>query len=89
MVALEAMACARPVVVSDVGGLRGTVKPEVSGLRFPRGDAVALADQLLRLLDDAPLREWMGLAARARVEAEFGWDRIIERDYLPLLQRLA
>lgn len=89
MVALEAMACARPVVVSDVGGLRGTLEPEVSGLRFPRGDAVALADQLLRLLDDAPLREWMGLAARARVEAEFGWDRIIERDYLPLLQRLA
>jgi len=88
MVALEAMACARPVVVSDVGGLRGTVEPEVSGLRFSRGDAVALADQLRRLLDDAAMREWMGLAARARVEAEFGWDQIIERHYLPLLASL-
>lgn len=88
MVALEAMACGKPVVVSDVGGLRDTIEPEVSGLRFPRGDAVALAAQLARLLDDAALRERMGRAARLRVEAHFAWDVIIDQHYLPLLERM-
>ena len=88
MVALEAMACGRPVVVSDVGGLRDTIVDNISGLRFPRGDAAALAQCLATLLDDKALRHTMGIAARERVEQHFSWDIILRDHYIPLLQRL-
>lgn len=84
MVALEAMACGRPVVVSDTGGLRDTIEHGVSGFRVPPGDAAALAAMLVRLLDDRGLRAAMGAAARARVETHFSWDMIIDKHYLPL-----
>lgn len=88
MVALEAMACGRAVVVSDVGGLRETIEHGVSGLRLPRGDAAALAECLGRLLDDAALRMKLGNAARARVEQHFTWDVILREHYAPLLERI-
>jgi len=66
LVAVEAMAAATPVVVSDVGGLADIVVPGVTGLRVPPGDPVALAGALDRLLADPGLRRRMGDAGRAR-----------------------
>ena len=66
LVAIEAMLVRRPVVASDVGGLRDTVVPGVTGLRVPPGDPGALAAALDRLLDDPALRRRMGEAGRAR-----------------------
>ena len=88
MVALEAMSCARPVIVSDVGGLRNTIEPEVSGLHFPRADAPALAAQLERLLNNPTLRTNMGIAARQRAETHFTWDTILDQHYTPLLNAM-
>ena len=45
---VEAMASGLPVVVSDVHALGEIIKDDVTGLRFPPGDAAALADRLLR-----------------------------------------
>lgn len=77
MVALEALACGTPVVVSDVGGLAFTVEQGVSGFRVPVGDDEALAERFAELLGDEPLRAAMGMAARARA-TRFGWGRIAD-----------
>jgi glycosyltransferase involved in cell wall biosynthesis len=68
---LEAAACARPLVVSDVPGCRQFVRPGTEGLLVPPGDAGALADALARLVADRELRLQAGAAARRRVVREF------------------
>lgn len=71
LVALEAMALERPLVVSDAGGLIEVITHEETGLVVPREDAPRLADALLRVLDDAALAARLGAAGRARVSAHF------------------
>lgn len=68
---LEAMAAARPVVASRVGGLAELVVHERTGLLVPPDDERALADALRRLLDDPALRSALGGAGPGRI-AE-GW----------------
>jgi glycosyltransferase involved in cell wall biosynthesis len=65
--ALEAMALARPVVASRVGGLAEAVLHEGTGLLVPPEDPAALADALERLLRDPALRERLGTAGPGRV----------------------
>lgn len=65
-VAIEAMACAKPVVAAAHGGLRDIVDDGRSGLLFEPGSAPALATALGRLLGDATLRRTMGEAGRRR-----------------------
>lgn len=64
---LEAAACARPLVVTDVPGCRHFVRDGVEGLIVPPEDASALAEALRRLASDRALRERMGAAARRRL----------------------
>lgn len=61
-VALEAMLVGRPVVVSDVGGLRDLVQHDVTGLIVPPRDASALAAALDNVLDDPALAQRLGQA---------------------------
>ncbi|MCI0588843.1 MAG: glycosyltransferase [Planctomycetes bacterium] len=68
---LEAMGAGRAVVATEVGGLRESVLPGVTGLLVPPEDATALAQALDRLLGDAPARARMGKAGRERVAALF------------------
>lgn len=76
--ALEAMACARPVVATDAGGLRHLV--DAGGGRLVRpGDAAALAAALGELLDDPALRSRMGAHNRRVVEERFAWSRVGDR----------
>ena len=65
MTALEAMACARPVVATDAGGLRHLVA-ERGGRKVPPGDADALAAALREVLADPELRRAMGEHNRRR-----------------------
>jgi len=60
---IEAGACGTPAVASDVDGLRDSVRDGVTGLLFPYGDHRALAERLVRLLLDDPLRNEMSLNA--------------------------
>jgi D-inositol-3-phosphate glycosyltransferase len=62
---VEAMACARPVVASDVPALAELVREPGSGRLVPPGDAVALADTLAALAEDADLRRALGARGRA------------------------
>jgi len=66
MVALEAMACGRPVVVSEVGGLSEIIEDGIHGYLIPRGDYLELARRLSSLISSPTQRHEMGASARAR-----------------------
>ena len=74
---LEAMACARPVVVADWDGARELVEHGVEGLVCPRRSPQALADALGSLRDRALARR-LGEAGRERVVADFTLERQLE-----------
>jgi D-inositol-3-phosphate glycosyltransferase len=73
LVALEAQACGRPVVATDVGGLRHTVRDGYSGLLVNGHDERSWADALAAVLDDHDERTRMGANAAAHA-ATFSWD---------------
>jgi D-inositol-3-phosphate glycosyltransferase len=72
LVALEAQACGRPVVATDVGGLRHTVRDQVTGLLVPGQDVQAWAGALGLLLDDEVERRRMGARGAAHASS-FSW----------------
>lgn len=84
---LEAAACARPLVASDVPGSREVVLPDQTGLRVPPRDPAALASALERLAGDSALRRRLGEAGRSLVEGRFA-ARIIVRQTLDLYRAL-
>ncbi len=63
---IEAAACGRPIVATDVVGCREVVRDGVEGLLVPRGDVEAAASALVRLAGDAELRSQLGAAAHQR-----------------------
>jgi len=77
--ALESSAMEVPVVASDVGGLRDTVRDGRTGLLVPPRSPEALADALIMILQDADLRRRMGLAGREMVEREYDWRDLHDR----------
>jgi glycosyltransferase involved in cell wall biosynthesis len=79
IVTLEAMAHRLPVVATTAGGLPDKVTPGETGWLVPPGDAGALADAVRSALLSGPKLATMGLAGRARVDAEFSWVRSAER----------
>jgi glycosyltransferase involved in cell wall biosynthesis len=64
---MEAAACGRPLVATDVPGCREVAVQNETGLLVPPGDPEKLADALQALVDDAGLRLRYGRAARDRV----------------------
>jgi glycosyltransferase involved in cell wall biosynthesis len=67
---VEAMACGKPIIASDVGGIPDMVGKD-AGILVPPGNARALAEAMLRLARDPNLRRLMGKAAKARYEDFF------------------
>ena len=78
VVALEAAACGKPIVASDVPGLRRVVTSEM-GVLIPPGDAAALADAIQGLLSRPDLRNEMGRRARQYVKANYSWRSVAQR----------
>jgi glycosyltransferase involved in cell wall biosynthesis len=78
-VLLEAAACARALVSTDVEGCREAVAHGVSGLLVPVRDAPALADALAQILADPARRAAFGAAARAIVVGELALPVVIAR----------
>lgn len=76
---LEAMACARPVICTRVGGMPEIVRDGETGFVVPPNDAAALGAKIRWLRDHPAEARRMGEAARARVEAEFTWEAVAER----------
>lgn len=76
---LEAMAGSLPVVGSRIGGIPEAIIHEQTGFVFESGDSEALAQALLRLLNDDSLRLTMGEMGHQRAVELFAWDRIVEK----------
>ena len=74
---LDAMACARPVVATNVGGIPEVVADGETGFLVPPRDAAALATAIVRLLDDRSLRDRMGAAGLARVQSRFTAEHMV------------
>jgi glycosyltransferase involved in cell wall biosynthesis len=80
---LEASACARPVIATDVPGCREIVRPGETGLLVQPRDVVALAAAIAALAGDAARRAAMGRAGRALVERDFA-EEIVAQQTLAL-----
>jgi len=76
---LEAMACARPVVASAVGGNEQIVENDRSGVLVPPGDALALARALSGLIDQPDRARLIAERGRRRVVESFSASRMVDR----------
>jgi phosphatidylinositol alpha-mannosyltransferase len=75
---LESMACETPIVCSDILGFRDVVQNEREALMVPCGDTNALADSLVRVLDDEGLAIQLGTTGRQN-SLEYSWARVTSR----------
>lgn len=76
---VEAGAAARPVVVSNAGGLPEVTVDGVTGIVVPRNNPAAAAEAIKRLVLDVELRIRMGLAGRQHVAENFSWSASLDR----------
>lgn len=78
LAALEAMACAVPVVASNIGGIPEVVQDGVNGFLHDLGDVDAMAQSAIRLLSDAALHEDFARAARKQAVEGFPETELVE-----------
>jgi glycosyltransferase involved in cell wall biosynthesis len=74
---LDAMACGKPIVATTAGGIPEVVQDGTTGLLVPPRDPQAMADAIVTLLENEPLRRQMGEAGLARVSARFSAERMV------------
>ena len=74
---IEALACGRPIVATDVGGVRSVVRDGETGFLLPPGDATAIATKIGLLLRDPDLRARFGASGRRDVEHRYGRERLL------------
>ncbi|MEL5849907.1 MAG: glycosyltransferase family 4 protein [Candidatus Igneacidithiobacillus chanchocoensis] len=87
-VILEAMACGRAVVTTDMPGCREAVGHDDNGLLVPPRDVRALADALQTLLCDSRQRQRYGQRGRERAETEFSSEQVC-RQTLAVFDQIA
>jgi glycosyltransferase involved in cell wall biosynthesis len=78
MAALEAAFMGRPIVAARVGGLPEVVAHEQTGLLVESENSAALAEAVVKLLEEPQTASQFGVAARARVKDLFGWDHHVK-----------
>lgn len=75
---LEALASGKPVVATNAGGIKEMI-PDGGGRKVSPGDAEALADALIEVLQSPELQAEMGRCNRRKAEQFFAWERVIDR----------
>ncbi len=78
VVLIEALRHRKPVVASGVGGIVDIIKDEKTGLLVPEKDADALADAILRVLDNKGLATRLANQGFDFCQEVFDWDRIVK-----------
>ncbi len=77
MVTLEAMAMAKPIIATHIGGITEQISDGVEGVLVPPRDADALAKAIKKVIENKELAHSLGSAARKRVEKEFTVEKMI------------
>lgn len=75
---LEAMACEKPVVVSNIGSVPTVIEDGVDGLLVPTGDIKKLAEAVIKVLTDKELAQRLGKAARKKILEKFSIESMVE-----------
>jgi glycosyltransferase involved in cell wall biosynthesis len=83
IVMIEALAHAKPLVATDVGGISDVISSGITGMLVPQREPLALAEAINQVLSDKVFAEQMGEQGRRDVMSRFGWKRIV-----PLWQSL-
>ncbi len=78
-VVLEAMACGRAVLVSDIAAAREIIEDGTDGVVCPCGDTKAIAENIIALLDDSERRHRLSGAARHKIEREYDVRAVVDR----------
>jgi len=86
LVAAEAMACGKPVIVSNRGAPQEFVRD--AGLIFEYGSHLELADKIVMLLENEELRQELGAKAHKRIVENFTWDKAA-RKYLDIYEKVS
>lgn len=76
---LEAMACGKPVIGSDISGISDVIIHGQNGLLVPPGNPEALANAILTLLNDESLRRRLGHNARQLIVEKYSWNIITNK----------
>lgn len=76
---LEALACGKALIGTNVGGIIEIIDDKITGILIPPKDVNALADSILSLVKDYDLRTKLGLYARERTCQKFSWEKIAEK----------
>ena len=76
---LEAMAAARPIVATRVGGIPDALRDGATGILVPPADPAALGAALQRVLESPGRAQMLGAAARAHARAEYHEDQVLAR----------
>jgi len=79
IVLLEAMACGRPVIATNIAGMAAEIEECKAGIIVQRNNPSELAVAIRRLIEDKPLAGRMGDAGRRLIEERFDWKIIAER----------
>jgi len=87
-VLLEAMAYGMPCIGATGQAMQEIIEDGKTGLLVPNNDVEALTAALTRLLANKELSRQWGMAARRKVEAEFTWDRVVDR-LAPVIETVA
>lgn len=78
IVVIEAMACGKPVIASNIGGIPTSIEHLKTGVLVKPGDYKELFNWMLKLLEDEELADHLGSNARKRVVERFSIDKMVE-----------
>jgi len=84
IVALEGMASGKPVVATNVGGLKTIIEDGISGFIMEPDEPESIAAKLESLIKNPDMRKKMGEAGRRRAEEKYDWDHIYDKNYREL-----
>jgi glycosyltransferase involved in cell wall biosynthesis len=89
VITLEAMAMAKPIVATQLPGIKEQISDGVEGILVPPNNSKALGVAVLSILQDKKLASTLGGAARSRVESCFSVEKMVgetEKVYLSVLK---
>lgn len=78
-VLIEAAACGRAVITTDVPGCRDAIEANKTGLLVPVKNSTELANAIAKLVTDSKLRVEMGIAGRQLAEREFAIEKVVDQ----------